>query len=149
MSSIILIRTFEIIIIPFSTINISLQCFSLNLIRFFNFPGITASISGIPEIGGDTEKIYMNITILLAVLAFVAIAWNIVSGILIIRDLQKRQQKINFVFIKLMLPIYAHRYKKITLEETGKVGLLFYHWVIAINGALVFAVAAIISNSLK
>ncbi|MCW8804901.1 MAG: hypothetical protein OQK56_00455 [Ignavibacteriaceae bacterium] len=45
-----------------------------------------------------------------------------------------------------MLPVYAHRYKKITLEETGKVGTLFYHWVIAINIALVLAVAAIISK---
>ncbi len=46
----------------------------------------------------------------------------------------------------LMLPVYAHRYKKITLEETGKVGSLFYHWLISINVALVFAVAAIISK---
>jgi hypothetical protein len=90
----------------------------------------------------------MNITIILALLAFIAVAWNIVSGILIIRDLQKRHQKINFVFIKIMLPVYAHRYKKITFEETGKVGSLFYHWVFAINIALVFGFAAIISNSL-
>jgi hypothetical protein len=65
---------------------------------------------------------------------------------MIINELLKRKQKINFVFIKLMLPVYAHRYKKITLEETGKVGTLFYHWVIAINIALVLAVAAIISK---
>ncbi|MCW8823091.1 MAG: hypothetical protein OQJ93_13845 [Ignavibacteriaceae bacterium] len=90
----------------------------------------------------------MNITILLAVLAFIAVAWFIVSGIMIINELLKRKQKINFVFIKLMLPVYAHRYKKITLEETGKVGPLFYHWVIAINAALVLAITAIISNSL-
>ena len=45
-----------------------------------------------------------------------------------------------------MFPVYAHRYKKITLEETGKVGPLFYHWVIAINTALVLAIAAIISK---
>lgn len=88
----------------------------------------------------------MNVTILLAVLAFIAVVWFIVSGIMIINELLKRKQKISFVFIKLMLPIYAHRYKKITLEETGKVGSLFYHWVIAINTALVLAIAAIISK---
>jgi hypothetical protein len=88
----------------------------------------------------------MNVTILLAVLAFIAVVWFIVSGIMIINELLKRKQKIRFVFIKLMLPIYAHRYKKITLEETGKVGSLFYHWVIAINTALVLAIAAIISK---
>jgi hypothetical protein len=90
----------------------------------------------------------MNITTLLAVLAFIAVAWFIVSGIMIINELLKRKQKISFVFIKLMLPVYAHRYKKITLEETGKVGSLFYHWVIAINTALVLAIAAIVSMQL-
>ncbi|MEJ2506800.1 MAG: hypothetical protein P8Y81_11125 [Ignavibacteriaceae bacterium] len=91
----------------------------------------------------------MNITIFLAVLAFIAVAWYIVSGIRIVSELQKRKQKINFIFIKMMLPVYAHRYKKITFEETGKVGLLFYHWVISINTALVLAVAAIIFKSLQ
>ena len=67
---------------------------------------------------------------------------------MIINELLKRKQKIDFVFIKLMLPVYAHRYKKITLEETGKVGPLFYHWVIAINTALVLAIAAIVSMQL-
>jgi hypothetical protein len=67
---------------------------------------------------------------------------------MIINELLKRKQKINFVFIKLMLPVYAHRYKKITLEETGKVGPLFYHWVIAINTALVLAIATIVSMQL-
>jgi hypothetical protein len=47
-----------------------------------------------------------------------------------------------------MLPVYAHRYKKITLNETGKVGPLFYHWVIAINTALVLAIATIVSMQL-
>ena len=88
----------------------------------------------------------MNITILLAVLAFIAVTWYIVSGIMIVSELQKRKQKINFIFIKVMLPVYAHRYKKITLNETGKVGTLFYHWVIAINSALVLGVAAIFSK---
>jgi hypothetical protein len=67
---------------------------------------------------------------------------------MIINELLKRKQKINFVFIKIMLPVYAHRYKKITLEETGKVGPLFYHWVIAINTALVLAIATIVSMQL-
>ena len=91
----------------------------------------------------------MNITIFLAVLAFIAIAWYIVSGIMIVSELQKRKQKINLIFIKVMLPVYAHRYKKITFEETGKVGPLFYHWVISINTALVLAVAAIIFKSVE
>jgi hypothetical protein len=64
----------------------------------------------------------MNSTIFFAVIAGIAVVWFIVSGIMIMNKLLKRKQKINLVFIKLMLPVYAHRYKKITLEETGKVG---------------------------
>jgi hypothetical protein len=89
----------------------------------------------------------MNLTILFAIVAGIAVVWFIVSGMMIVNELMKRGQKINFIFINVMLPVYAHRYKKITLEETGKVGSLFYHWAIAINMALVFAVAAIISTS--
>ena len=67
---------------------------------------------------------------------------------MMVNELMKRKHKINFILIKMMFPVYAHRYKKITLEETGKVGFLYYHWVIAINAALVFAVAAIISKNM-
>ena len=88
----------------------------------------------------------MNLTIFFAVIAGIAVVWFIVSSMMIVNDLMKRGHKINFIFIKVMFPVYAHRYKKITLEETGKVGSLFYHWIIAINIALVFAVAAIISK---
>ncbi len=63
---------------------------------------------------------------------------------MMVNELMKRGEKINFVFMNAMFPVYAHRYKKITLEETGSVGSLFYHWVISINVAFVFAVAAII-----
>jgi hypothetical protein len=67
---------------------------------------------------------------------------------MMVNDLMKRGQKIQFIFIKVLFPVYAHRYKKITLEETGKVGPLFYHWVIAINTALVLAIATIVSMQL-
>lgn len=88
----------------------------------------------------------MNLTIFFAVIAGTGVIWFIVSGMMMVNELMKRGEKINFVFINAMFPAYAHRYKKITFEETGRVGSLFYHWVIAINTALVFAVAAIISK---
>ena len=87
----------------------------------------------------------MSLTIFFVVIAGIAVVWFIVSSIIIVNELLKRSQKINFIFIKAMIPVYAHRYKKITLEETGKVGSLFYHWVISINTALVFGVASIIT----
>ena len=88
----------------------------------------------------------MTLTVFFAVIAFIAVGWYIVAGIKIVNELLKRKQKIQFIFINVMLPVYAHRYKKITMEETGKVGSLFYHWVISINVTLAFAVAAIISK---
>lgn len=88
----------------------------------------------------------MSLTIFLAVLAFIAVAWYIVSGIMIFNWLQKKGERVYFVFLNFMLPFYANSYKKITLEETGKVGSLFYHWLIAINAALVLGVTAIASK---
>ena len=87
----------------------------------------------------------MNLTYFFAVIAGIGIVWYIVSGIMIINELQKRNHKIYFIIINVMFPVYAHRYRKITLEETGKVGALYYHWLIGINTALVFAIAAIVS----
>ena len=88
----------------------------------------------------------MSLTISLAVLAFIAVAWYITAGIMIFSELQRRGEKVYFIILNVMLPFYAHRYKKITLEETGKTGSLFYHWLIAINTSLVLGAAAIASK---
>ena len=90
----------------------------------------------------------MNLTNFFTAIAAIAIVWFIVSGAMIVNELMKRNHKIKFIIINMMLPVYIHRYKKITLEESGRVGALYYHWLIAINTALVFAVAAIISKNL-
>ena len=88
----------------------------------------------------------MSLTIFFAAIAGIAVVWFIVSSMMIVNDLLRRGHRINFIFIKAMILVYAHRYKKITLEETGRVGPLFYHWAIAINIALVLAIAAIVSK---
>lgn len=90
----------------------------------------------------------MELTNFFIAVTAIAIVWFIVSGGMIVNELIKRKHKINFILIRMMIPIYAHRYKKISLEETGKVGALYYHWIISINTALVFAAAAIISKYL-
>ena len=87
----------------------------------------------------------MSLTIFFAAIAGIALVWFIVASMIIVNELMKRGHKIQFIFIKAMIPIYAHCYKKITREETGTVGSLFYHWIISINAALVFAVASIIT----
>ena len=88
----------------------------------------------------------MNITIFFVVIAVIALIWYVVSSIMIYNELKKRNVRVNFIFIRFMIIPYANKYKEITKKETGKVGSLFYHWVISINVTLVFAAAAIISK---
>lgn len=88
----------------------------------------------------------MSLTIFLAVLAFIAVFWYITAGLMIFTELEKRGEKVYFIFLNFMLPFYAQRYKKLTIEETGRTGPLFYHWLIAINIALVLGLAAIASK---
>ena len=76
-------------------------------------------------------------------LAIACALWNVVAGILICIELGKRGVKVNYVLIKALMPWYAHRYGSITLHETGKVGPLFYHWIVSINAALVAGIAGI------
>ncbi len=86
----------------------------------------------------------MNAFILFMSLALAAVVVNIVFSMLIVRELQKRNMKINFFFLKLYLPKYAHQYKQITLQETGKVGSLFYGWLMSINAAWVLAIVGLV-----
>ena len=85
-------------------------------------------------------------TIIFSVIAVIAVIWFIVTGFIICDWLAKRSYKVNYVFIRLFLPLYVNQYKTLTVAETGKPGALFYHWIISINTALVFGIAAIISR---
>lgn len=70
--------------------------------------------------------------------------WNVVVSLIIYNVLRTHKMPVSFLWLRAMAPVYAFRYKKITISETGKTGPLFYHWIISINLALVFAIAAII-----
>ncbi len=79
-------------------------------------------------------------TILLGLLLVCAI-WAVTAAVLIARDLDKRGIPVSFVWLRLMILKYLHQYSKITREEEGRVGPLFYHYVVPLNVALVLAVA--------
>lgn len=70
--------------------------------------------------------------------------WNVAVTVLIYDFLRKRGIPVSFLWLRAMAPAYAFRYKKITGSEIGKTGRLFYHWIISINLALVFAILTII-----
>jgi hypothetical protein len=67
--------------------------------------------------------------------------WAVTAAVLMARDLGKRGIPVSFVWLRLMIFKYVHQYVKITREETGRVGPLFYHYVVPLNVALVLAVA--------
>ena len=85
----------------------------------------------------------MNFVIIFSFIAGSAIVIYLVSSIMIYNQLKKRDVKVSFIFLRFLIPFYAHRYKEITISETGKTGTLFYLWIISINTALVFTAAAI------
>lgn len=73
--------------------------------------------------------------ILIALMFLFAVVFVVLS-ILIVRELAKRDVKINILFLRFLMPKYVHDYKKITEKESGKPGPLFYPWIISINLAL-------------
>ena len=84
----------------------------------------------------------MQLFYLFSYLAILFAMSNSVTSIIIVNELRKRDVKINYFLLRFLIPKYAHQYKKITLEETGEVGRVYYCWLTTINLVLVsFAVA--------
>ena len=79
---------------------------------------------------------------ILFVIAMVSALWGVASAVMIAGALQKRGVKVNWVFLRLLiLSKYLSQYRDITRQETGHTGPLFYSYVIAMNVALVTAIA--------
>ena len=64
----------------------------------------------------------------------------IVTTIMIYSYLKDKGEKVSFLWLRLFMISYANKYKKITKQETGKTGYLFYVWIISINIALISAI---------
>jgi hypothetical protein len=79
----------------------------------------------------------MSLTTILIAIGLLAVMWYVTTTILIYDALRKRNIKVSFLFLRILILKYASQYKEITLKETGKVGPLFYHWIIPINIALI------------
>lgn len=77
-------------------------------------------------------------------IAFAALIWHVVTTVMIYDNLRKRGLPVSFIWLRALGPFYAARYKKLTTQETGHAGTLFYHWVISINVALAAAVVALV-----
>ena len=77
---------------------------------------------------------------LLMGLGVVCVIWAVVAAVLIAADLHKRGIPVSVIWLRVMILKYLHEYSKITREETGRVGPLFYHYVVPLNVALVIVV---------
>ena len=88
-----------------------------------------------------TAEIISNVFL---VIAIVCVLCGIVSSIMIISFLSKRGIKINYFLIRIYIIKYTNQYRKITEEETGKVGPLYYSSVVSFILALIFAIVGAI-----
>jgi len=81
------------------------------------------------------------------VFLFVAVLsalWGVVDFILIAAALEKRGIRVNMFLTRIFFFRYLNQYKSVTLRETGKIGSLYYSYVVAMNVALVCAVIGLI-----
>jgi hypothetical protein len=76
----------------------------------------------------------------LLILALLCALWAGVAAIRIAADLQKRGMPVSYVWLRVMILKYLHQYSKITQEETGRVGPLFYHYIVPLNVALALVI---------
>jgi len=76
-----------------------------------------------------------TLLIILGGLSIIVYLW---STIMIYNFLKNKNEKTeHFVFINLHIFRYIKNYKKITKNETGKIGYLYYLWLFSINLALI------------
>ncbi len=77
-------------------------------------------------------------------LGIISVLWGVVSSIVIVSFLSTHGVKINYFLLRLLLPKYVGEYRKMTLNETGKVGGWYYSFVISMIGGLVLALIGIL-----
>ena len=85
----------------------------------------------------ETSMILISLTVLCAF-------GGVASAMVITRSLDQRGMPTPFPFLLLFLFRNLERFKTITRNETGKVGWLFYSYLVSMNAALVLAVIAVI-----
>ena len=66
--------------------------------------------------------------------------WAVAASVLIARDLERRGVHVSYLWLRVMIFKYLGQYRRVTLQETGRVGSLFYHYVIPLNIALVLTI---------
>jgi len=76
-----------------------------------------------------------------------ALISGIINGVftyIITHYLSKHDIKINYWNLRLMMLKYLKQYRKLTIEENGKPGNLFYAWIVSITLFLVSAIILVV-----
>jgi hypothetical protein len=64
------------------------------------------------------------------IMVMVCLAWAITAMVLIISRVEKSGTRINFFLLKLFVFKYISQYNEMTRTEKGRVGPLFYHFIV-------------------
>ena len=81
---------------------------------------------------------------LLVLLILASGLWAGIASVLIARNLEKRGVSVSLLWLRVMIFKYLGQYRKVTLEETGRIGPLFYHYVIPLNVALALVIILLV-----
>ena len=86
----------------------------------------------------------VDIIDIVMIIVMVCLAWAITAMVLIISQVEKSGTRINFFLIKLFIFKYISQYNEKTREERGRVGPLFYHFIVpmwlAFAGVLIWII---------
>lgn len=88
-----------------------------------------------------------NIAVALAFLASVCSLWAVVASLAMGVWVSRHGVKVRWIFFRALMPGYVQRYRTMTREIEGRTGPLFPQFVVPINLALLFAVAALIAQA--
>ena len=78
------------------------------------------------------------------ILALISGLLNGVFTYMILGYLSKHSYKVNWWMIRLFMIRYLKQYRKLTIEENGKPGNLFYAWVVSISLFVISAVIGVV-----
>ncbi|HNW58951.1 MAG TPA: hypothetical protein PKI62_04705 [bacterium] len=82
-------------------------------------------------------------------LAILCALGGVVVAMMMVGVLQKHGVKIKWIWLRLfIISKYFNQYREITRQETGRTGPLFTAYLIAMNAALVFAIAGLVLRAL-
>ena len=76
----------------------------------------------------------------------VCAAWAVTASVLMMVELEKRGVSVNLMCSRLWIFKYLHQYRVVTQTETGRVGPLFYHYIVPLNLALLITFAMVLAS---